>query len=64
MFSTDNTLKRSKNLVAPYKRHYRNSKTLFFSIYKKNTLNLSFAIIFLFITAIGQTYPAVLNQNQ
>lgn len=43
--------------------YYRNSKTLFFSIYKKSTLNLLFGIICLLITAISQTFPAVLTSQ-
>ncbi|MHA2363770.1 MAG: ABC transporter ATP-binding protein [Candidatus Hodarchaeales archaeon] len=43
------------------KRYYRSSRTLFFSFYKKRSVQLFFALIFLMITAAGQTLPAVLT---
>ena len=43
------------------KRHYRSGTTLFFSVYRKNTLNLLFGVFCIFITAAGQTLPAVIT---
>ena len=54
-----NTVKNAKFLIQ--KRYYRNGTTLFFSVYKKSPLNLIFGIFCLFLTAIGQTVPAVLT---
>ena len=61
MYSTDQSLNIDRKHLVTNHRHYRNSKTLFFSIYRKSALNLTFGIICLFITALGQTYPAVLT---
>jgi ATP-binding cassette subfamily B protein len=41
--------------------HYRSSITMFLSIYKKSPVTLFFAVIFLLITALGQTLPAVIT---
>lgn len=43
------------------KRYYRSPYTLFFSFYKKGFINVLVALVFLFITAAGQTLPAVLT---
>lgn len=61
MYPTDQSLSRQQTHINSDQRHYRNSKTLFFSIYRKSFFSMSFGIICLFITAIGQTYPAVLT---
>ncbi|MHA2339655.1 MAG: ABC transporter transmembrane domain-containing protein [Candidatus Hodarchaeales archaeon] len=41
--------------------HYRSSISMFLSIYKKSPVTLFFAIVFLLITALGQTLPAVIT---
>ena len=41
--------------------HYRSSVTMFFSIYRKSPIILLIAIIFLLLTSLGQTLPAILT---
>ena len=63
MLATDNESNIKTNLIEKQRRHYRSGLTLFFSIYPKNKINLSFGIICLFITALGQTLPAVFTSQ-
>ncbi|OLS19800.1 MAG: putative multidrug export ATP-binding/permease protein [Candidatus Heimdallarchaeota archaeon LC_3] len=41
--------------------HYRSSITMFFSIYRKSPITLILAIIFLLITTLSQTLPALIT---
>lgn len=63
MFTQENILNQNINNILPTKHHYRSGTTLFFSVYRRNFLNLSFGIICFFLVAVGQTVPAVITSQ-
>lgn len=61
MINSNKTLNLKEQSLITNHRYYRNYFTLFFSFYRKSYLNILFGISCLFVTAIGQTLPAVLT---
>ena len=61
MFTQEKNVNLKSQNIIQTKHHYRSGTTLFFSVYRKNYLNLGFGIVCLFLVAVGQTLPAVIT---